>query len=119
MDSIPEFIRTEQNGIEYFTIVATGESGMSQSGLARACGIRQQSLFDLIENLSGKAPSKSLKPLQDEGLSPTGKVPSKSLKPLQDEGLSPTGNFKKGNVDVVVYRADFCSAVVGHYAVCL
>jgi len=135
MSSIPEFIRTEQNGIEYFTIVATGECGMSQSGLARACGIRKQSLCELIANLATKAPSEWLEPPADNDLSPSGKAPSEWLEPLQDNGLSPSGkapsewlepfigkdlhlsgNFKKGNVDVVVYRADFCSAVIGHYA---
>ncbi len=97
MSSIPEFIRTEQNGIEYFTIVATGECGMSQSGLARACGIRQQSLFDLIENLTGKAPSEW-------------------LEPFVGKDLNLTGDFSKKGGDVVVYQADFCSAVIGHYA---
>jgi len=129
MTIIPEFIRTEQNGIEYFKIVATGECGMSQSGLARACGVSRQSIIKLVDDLNPvtKSPSESLEPLQDKGLNPVTKSPSESLKDLSwkapSEWLEPfigkdlhlSGNFKKGG-DAVVYRADFCSAVIGHYA---
>jgi len=97
MSSIPEFIRTEQNGIEYFTIVATGESGMSQRGLARACGKALFTIQTLIENLTnGKAP--------------------KRLERFLGKDLNLTNEIVKKGGKAIVYKANFCSAVIGHYA---
>lgn len=92
-----EVLRTERNGVEYFTVVSTGESGMSQRGLSRACGKRISTIQNLIENLTDEAPSKSLKPFIGKDLN------------LTDEFV------KKGGL-VIVYRADFCAATIQHYA---
>ncbi|NKB17286.1 MAG: hypothetical protein HC770_02850, partial [Pseudanabaena sp. CRU_2_10] len=41
--------RVERDGVEFFTINATGESGMSESGLARLCGVTQQAISKLLQ----------------------------------------------------------------------
>ena len=47
--------RVERNGVEFFTIDATGESGMSESGLARLCGVAPQTVNELLQNwVTGK-----------------------------------------------------------------
>ena len=42
--------RVERDGVEFFTIDATGESGMSESGVARLCGVAQVSVHRFISN---------------------------------------------------------------------
>lgn len=58
-------LRHESDGIEFFTVQATGESGMSQSGLARLCGVTQKAVDNLLERLGTSSCSDFLKPLQD------------------------------------------------------
>lgn len=90
-------VRTDRNGVEYFTIVATGESGMSQRGLARACGKRLYTVQNLIETLTnGKAP--------------------KRLERFVGKNLTLTNEAVKNHKSVIVYRSDFCSAVIKHYS---
>ncbi len=57
-------LRREENNVEFFTIQATGESGMSQSGLARLCGVTQKAVDNLLERLSMSSCPDFLKPLQ-------------------------------------------------------
>ena len=40
----PEILKANKDGIEFYTIQSTGESGMSMSGLAKACGVTHQSI---------------------------------------------------------------------------
>lgn len=61
-------LRYEENGIEFFTLEATGESGMSQSGLARLCGVRPDSVNKLLKGLMTSSCPDFLKPLQDKDL---------------------------------------------------
>ena len=131
-------LRTERNGVEFFTIAATGESGMSQSGLARACGKDQSTISRLIEALSGKKSSKTLKPSTYKGFAPSGKFSLKKLNPSVDKDLTlmqkvyskwlqpftgkdltlmrdhSSSDSKTRNV--TVYTAEFCAAVIKHYA---
>jgi lysophospholipase L1-like esterase len=130
-------LRTESNGVEYFTIVATGESGMSQTGLARACGVSQPSLSELVAKLNptGKTSSKTSKPSTNKGLNPTGKTSSKTSKPAAAKGFNPktkapsewlepfmgknvnlSANYEKNGGAVKVYTAEFCAATIKHYA---
>jgi hypothetical protein len=44
-------IKSEENGIEFYTIAAMGESGMSQSGLAILCGVHQSTVSKLEKSL--------------------------------------------------------------------
>ena len=52
-----DILRQEIDGVEYFTIASTGESGMSQRGLSRLCGVRLSTVQNLLKNLTeNKAP---------------------------------------------------------------
>ena len=44
--------RVERDGVEFFTIDETGESGMSESGIARLCGVVPSSVHRFITNNS-------------------------------------------------------------------
>jgi hypothetical protein len=60
-----EIIRTVENGVEFFTVTETGESGMSVSGLALMCGVAHQTVNELLQkSVAGKPDVESLKPLQ-------------------------------------------------------
>ena len=45
--------RVIRDDVEFFTIEATGESGMSESGLARLCRIDRKSVSNFIRNMGG------------------------------------------------------------------
>ncbi|NKB16929.1 MAG: hypothetical protein HC770_00405 [Pseudanabaena sp. CRU_2_10] len=53
--------RVERDGVEFFTINATGESGMSESGLARLCGVTHQAINKLLQNQLQPMPLKKLR----------------------------------------------------------
>ena len=40
--------RVERDGVEFFTIDETGESGMSESGLARLCGVTRVAVNKVV-----------------------------------------------------------------------
>ena len=46
------FRSVERDGVEFFTIEETGESGMSESGIARLCGVVPSSVHRFITNNS-------------------------------------------------------------------
>jgi hypothetical protein len=94
MNNNTDVLRVEENGIELFTIVATGESGMSQRGLARACGKSHTAIQKLEKTVATAEPPKRLK-----------RFIGKQLRLATGLPGSP-----------IVYRADFCSAVIKHYA---
>jgi hypothetical protein len=57
-------VRIERNGVEFFTVEATGESGMSVSGLARLCGVAQPRISEILHKSAiGLEGFESLKPL--------------------------------------------------------
>lgn len=88
-------IRAEKEGIEFFTVEATGESGMSQRGLAKLCGVHKNTISSLIKNLSEKAPAKTLDPSI-----------GKDYK-LSEE-------IKRGG-KANILKIEFCAAVIQHY----
>ncbi len=90
-----QIIRSEQDGIEFYTIAATGESGMSQSGLAILAGVSQQSISKLEKTLTTKSPSETLK---DWVCIP----------------LALTTNSEYKNA--TIYSSAYCAAVIRHYA---
>lgn len=98
MNNSTDVLHVVENGVELFTIVSTGESGMSQRGLARACGKRVSTIQNLIKNLTDKAPSKTLKHWIGKALT------------LTDETI------KRNGKEITVYHADFCSDAITHYA---
>ncbi|MBP0018683.1 MAG: hypothetical protein J7647_14200 [Cyanobacteria bacterium SBLK] len=46
----------DDDGVEYFTIKATGKSGMSYRGLARFVGVSQPTIHGLIKKLKNTSP---------------------------------------------------------------
>lgn len=92
-----EVLRFVEDGVEYFTIVATGESGMSQRGLARSCGKDEKQIRRLLADLR------------------TNNAP-KRLKCYESKDLTLTHGYRKKGGNTIIYKADFCSDVITHYA---
>jgi hypothetical protein len=90
-------LRHEENGIELFTLIATGESGMSQRGLARASGKDEKQIRRLVASLR------------------TNKV-HRRLKRFAGMDLTLRTDAKKNGKKVIVYTSEFCFAVIKHYA---
>ncbi len=88
-----------KNGIrdelEFYTVKATGECGMSQSTLAKLAGTDQTNLSKLENTLQTKAPSHYLEPWVKQDFTINGQ-----------------------NVNnLTLYKADYCAAVIAHYAI--
>jgi hypothetical protein len=117
-----QITRTEQDGIEFFTIAATGESGTSQSGLAILTGVNQSTISRLEKSLTTNTTSESPEPSLDKDETLMREAPSESLKPWMGKVLTLMCNDENLVVDgkpagnLVIYRADFCAAVIQHYA---
>jgi hypothetical protein len=95
--------RVERDGVEFFTIDATGESGMSESGLARLCGVTHKAVSKLVSNSVGT--------WEQEG----------SLKPNARKKFSfvpgSGTNFAHGqNSNIKVISAPICARVIRYYA---
>lgn len=88
-------IQVERDGVEFFTSTQTGESGMSESGLARLCGVAPQTVNELLQNLV------------------TGKRRSECLKHLLDKDIWLQG---KGLDNAKVVKDQVCAAVIEYYA---
>ena len=95
--------RVIRDNVEFFTIDDTGESGMSESGLAVLCGVSQQSINKLL---------RSLVTTNDEQNNLKARLDGKIW--LQPRGLSALERGKITNLAIV--RAKACAAVVEHYA---
>ena len=46
-----QIIRVVEDGVEFFTVEETGESGMSYSGLAKLSGVDKSTVGRLVESL--------------------------------------------------------------------
>jgi len=77
----------DDQGIEYFTVTATGESGMSQSGLARFCGVHHRAIQKFIGD-------------QKDSILDTARV------------SSATGR----TMSVKIVRDTICAEAIAHYA---
>jgi hypothetical protein len=95
--------RVERDGVEFFTIDETGESGMSESGLARLCNVTRRSVNNAISNLPATwTGEKSLEPYRNKGV---------RLLPKQDS------NYGRGqNADITLIRAQACAKVIEYFA---
>ncbi|MGV0103956.1 hypothetical protein NSTCB13_02599 [Nostoc sp. DSM 114160] len=88
-------IKETQDNIEFYTDKSTGESGMSESGLARCAGVSQQAVNKLLKSLTTKAPSKSLEPFI---------------------GVDLTLTTKSSKNNATIVKDLVCAAVIAHYA---
>ena len=70
-------LRVEENGIEYYTVAATGESGVSQRGLTRLTEIPRNTLSQWLRDLSRNHPVKGLESLQGKVLNLSQNQPTK------------------------------------------
>lgn len=99
----PESQDDSNSSAEFYTVEETGQSGMSQSGLAVLCGVTQPAISSLEKTLISRSPSKSLDPFVGKRL---------TLISSEDSSVSvngvPAGNLK-------IYTSAFCAAVVRHY----
>ena len=95
-------VRCEQDGVEFFTVEATGESGMSQSGLAVLCGVSKSTIGRLLAKMMNS------ELLQSEG--------SESLKGFIDNSFYLLYNFEKNGGSVKILRSAVCAAIIQHYA---
>ena len=95
--------RVIRDDIEFFTIDATGESGMSETGLARLCGVSKQAISQFFQNmLSSNLGQNGLEPLRRKDLW------------CQARGLNTEEKSKISNLYIV--RAEVCARVIKHYA---
>jgi len=98
--------RVERDGVEFFTIDATGESGMSESGLARLCGVAQQSMNTFVKSL------RNLPTVTNEKIALNPALDGNIW--LQARGLNTIEKTQIRNLAIV--RADACATVIEHYA---
>jgi hypothetical protein len=90
-------IRHEENGVEYFTIVATGESGMSYRGIESACGKSRGWIGYIVKALE-----------KNESI--------KGLEHWRGKALTLEKNTTKNGKPVKIPLADFCSDVITEQA---
>ena len=98
--------RVERDGVEFFTIDATGESGMSEVGLARLCGVSQQGINSWLKSIKSLITSNSDQ--NDLYRLLGGNIC------LQAKGLNTLEKSKIRNLSIV--RADACAVANEHYA---
>lgn len=96
-------LKTEQNGVEFYTIEETGESGISQTGLAKLCGVSRQALIKLESTLCNFEASSDLKAFVEESYTLVTNTDQATISGEE------AGNLK-------IYRSKFCITVIGHYA---
>jgi hypothetical protein len=96
-----EIIRKDENGVEFYTVAVTGQSGMSQIGLARLADKDPKTLRNLEDALRTSAPSKSLEPFVGKTFTLRTDNPTIDGKPV--------GNLK-------IYKSNYCAAVLKHFA---
>lgn len=90
--------------LEFYTIKANGECGMSQSTLAKLAGVSQQAMSKLENTLTTKSPSHYLQSYTGQEL---------TLTTSDQVNLTIDGQYI-GNL--TIYKSDYCAAVITHYA---
>lgn len=88
-------IKRIEDGIEFYSEELTGDSGMSESGLARICDVAQQSVNELLHEMA------------------TGKARSDCLKPFAGKDLWLQG---RGPDNAKIVKDEVCAAVIEHYS---
>ena len=91
----PRFIERIEDGVQFYTHIFTGVSGMSESGLIRLCGAPRSTVKDLLRDLVvGNPRSECLEPFSGKDIWLSDRGPNNSR----------------------IVRDDVCAAVVEHYA---
>ena len=92
-------VQAEVDGIEFYVSIDGTQSGMSESGLARLCGVSRHGIHDLLQKLQ-----------LNDGAS---KKPSETLKSLVGKDL-----YLQVEVDnnAQVIPANVCASVIEYYA---
>jgi|GEM_PF-842387 len=96
--------RVIRDDVEFFTIEATGESGMSESGLARLCGVDRKSVSNFLRNA---------------GATKTRNFASES-NPSQYSRVRPKGltSEERSYISHLAFiSAPVCADVIEHYAI--
>jgi hypothetical protein len=96
-----EIIRKQEEGVEFYTVTLTGQSGMSESGLSLLTGVTRQALSQLENTLASRAPSEFLESFVGQPL-------TLAISDPTIEGR-PAGNLK-------IYKSSYCAAVLRHYS---
>jgi hypothetical protein len=96
--------RVVRDGVEFFTIDRTGESGMSEAGLARLCGVSRPAVTKFIRETGV---TKNGKNYLDE-------PPSKYSR-VQPKGLTPDERSYISHFHFI--SASVCADVIEHYAI--
>lgn len=110
MTIISNLIKTEQNGVEFYTVESTGESGISQSGLAKLCGVTRTSIINLAKTFTKTPVTSGEKAIS--GVSDTNGF----------EDFTPVTNGRKLLVNgkdcgsLKTYKSDFCIRTISYYA---
>ncbi len=94
----------EKDYLDFYTIKANGECGMSLSTLAKLAGVSKQAISKLESTLSTKAPSYYLESHTGQELT----LSTSKRKTLTIDGQD-VGNL-------TIYKSDYCAAVITHYA---
>ena len=95
--------RVERDGVEFFTVDDTGESGMSESGLARLCGVSPVAIHKFIS-------MSALTWDHEKQLNPAFRK-TIAFKPGSGKNLKPSQNS-----NIKVLSAIVCARVIRHYA---
>lgn len=96
--------RVVRDDVEFFTIDRTGESGMSEAGLARLCDVSRQSVMRIIRETGV---TKNEKNYSNDASSGTSRVYPKGLTPDERSYIS----------HFYFISAFVCAEVIEHYAI--
>jgi hypothetical protein len=133
-----DIIRVVQNGVEFYTRVCDGESGMSQSGIGRLVGEHHHQIGRIatyLENFEnteipekpkrtkGRPPKQRSETFYEDFLKDgdplAHKWLSKQLEPFirSVPTLAQSGTLDGKDLgNIKIYRHDFCGAVIRHFA---
>jgi hypothetical protein len=94
--------RVIENGVEFFTMDATGEGGVSESGAGILCGVSQQAINQLLDSVA------------------TSKTKAECLKPFLGRDMRVQVNLKykldSAHTHLVWLASDLVAAMVEYYA---
>jgi hypothetical protein len=90
MNNSTDVLRVEEDGIELFTVIATGESAVSERGLARMSGVDRQTMRRWFSDLAHPGTPKWLHPLTDINLELAHEIKKrwKPIKPISAKAAS-------------------------------